>query len=89
MALICCSSSLSTSSGLALSPELRKHIENMKEKLRQRKDRKKPGSLTADEEQNLSDEEKRKLLETREMQNDADRLMEEKAVVFSVPLICH
>jgi hypothetical protein len=56
------------------SKELRKHIENMKEKLRQRKDRKKPGSLTADEEQNLSDEEKRKLLETREMQNDADRL---------------
>jgi hypothetical protein len=44
------------------SKELRKHIENMKEKLRQRKDRKKPGSLTADEEQNLSDEEKRKLL---------------------------
>lgn len=69
------------------SKELRKHIENMKEKLRQRKDRKKPGSLTADEEQNLSDEEKRKLLETREMQNDADRLMEEKAVLDTMKLL--
>lgn len=63
------------------SKELKQQIEEMKEKLRQRKDRKKAGSLTADEDQNMSEEEKRKLMMAREMQNDADRMMEEQAIL--------
>ena len=69
------------------SHELSKQVEEMKRKLRERKERKKAGSLTADEDQNLSEEEKRKLMEAREMQNDADRMMEEQAILDTMKLL--
>lgn len=61
--------------------ELRRQIEEMKEKLKNRKDRKKVGELTEEEMQEMSEEDKRKMLEARGLQAEADREMEDEAVL--------
>lgn len=61
--------------------ELQEQIAKMKEALRHRKDRKRPAKLSEEEQQGLSEEEKRRLLEARELQSDADREREELALL--------
>lgn len=65
--------------------DLHKQIEDMKKKLRERKNRK-AGMKLLDEEdlEGVSEEEKRLLLEARGTEEDADRLMEDEAILDSL-----
>lgn len=61
--------------------ELQKQIDEMKAKLAQRKDRNKASKLTDEELQGLTEAEKQKLMEARNMQGEADRMMEDQTVI--------
>ena len=60
---------------------LQSQIDDLKEQLRNRKDRNRPAKLSEEEKQALSEEEQRKLMEARELQSDADREREELALL--------
>lgn len=60
---------------------LQEQMEKLKEVLRKRKDRKKPVKLSEEELKGLSEEEQHILIEARELQNEADREKEDKALL--------
>lgn len=67
--------------------ELQQQIEAMKEKLKKRKDRKHGAELTEEELQSLEEEERRNLLRVRETQGQADRDMEEEAILSTIKIM--
>lgn len=67
--------------------ELQQQIEAMKEKLKKRKDRKHGAELTEEELQSLEEEERRNLLRVRETQGQADRDMEEEAILSTIRIM--
>lgn len=67
--------------------ELQQQIEAMKEKLKKRKDRKHGAELTEEELQSLEEEERRNLLRVRETQGQADRDMEEDAILSTIKIM--
>lgn len=67
--------------------ELKQQIEAMKEKLKKRKDRKHGAELTEEELQSLEEEERRNLLRVRETQGQADRDMEEEAILSTIKIM--
>lgn len=67
--------------------ELQQQIEAMKEKLKKRKDRKQGAELTEEELQSLEEEERRNLLRVRETQGQADRDMEEEAILSTIKIM--
>lgn len=67
--------------------ELQQQIEAMKEKLKKRKDRKHGAELTEEELQSLEEEERRNLLRVRETQGQADREMEEEAILSTIKIM--
>lgn len=67
--------------------ELQQQIEAMKEKLKNRKDRKHGAELTEEELQSLEEEERRNLLRVRETQGQADRDMEEEAILSTIKIM--
>lgn len=67
--------------------ELQQQIEVMKEKLKKRKDRKHGAELTEEELQTLEEEERRNLLRVRETQGQADRDMEEEAILSTIKIM--
>lgn len=67
--------------------ELQQQIEAMKEKLKKRKDRKHGAELTEEELQSLEEEERRNLLRVRETQGQADRDMEEEALLSTIKIM--
>lgn len=67
--------------------ELQQQIEAMKEKLKKRKDRKHGAELTEEELQSLEKEERRNLLRVRETQGQADRDMEEEAILSTIKIM--
>lgn len=67
--------------------ELQQQIEAMKEKLKKRKDRKLGAELTEEEMQSLGEEEKKNLMKVREAQGDADRNMEEEAILSTIKIM--
>lgn len=69
------------------SQSLQEQIEKMKESLRQRKDRKKPAKLSDEERNGMSAEEQQGLLEAREIQSEADREREDKALLEARKLL--
>lgn len=67
--------------------ELQQQIEDMKEKLKKRKDRKHGAELTEEEMQSLEEEERKNLLRVRETQGQADRDMEEEAILSTIKIM--
>lgn len=67
--------------------ELQQQIEAIKEKLKKRKDRKHGAELTEEELQSLEEEERRNLLRVRETQGQADRDMEEEAILSTIKIM--
>lgn len=67
--------------------ELQQQIEAMKEKLKKRKDRKHGAELTEEEMQSLEEEERKNLLRVRETQGQADRDMEEEAILSTIKIM--
>lgn len=67
--------------------ELQQQIEAMKEKLKKRKDRKHGAELTEEEMQSLEEEERKNLLRVRETQAQADRDMEEEAILSTIKIM--
>lgn len=67
--------------------ELQQQIEAMKEKLKKRKDRKHGAELTEEEMQSLEEEERKNLLKVRETQGQADRDMEEEAILSTIKIM--
>lgn len=67
--------------------ELQQQIEAMKEKLKKRKDRKHGAELTEEELQSLEEGERRNLLRVRETQGQADRDMEEEAILSTIKIM--
>lgn len=67
--------------------ELQQQIDAMKEKLKKRKDRKHGAELTEEELQSLEEEERRNLLRVRETQGQADRDMEEEAILSTIKIM--
>lgn len=69
------------------SQSLQEQIEKMKEALRKRKDRKKPAKLSDEERNGMSAEEQQGLIEAREIQSEADREREDKALLEARKLL--
>lgn len=69
------------------SKEAKKRAEELKAKLRQRKERRKSQKLSEEEERRLSADEKNALLKARESQEEADRLSEEQAILDSARMV--
>lgn len=67
--------------------ELQQQIEAMKEKLKKRKDRKHGAELTEEEMQSLEEKERKNLLRVRETQGQADRDMEEEAILSTIKIM--
>lgn len=67
--------------------ELQQQIEAMKEKLKKRNDRKHGAELTEEEMQSLEEEERKNLLRVRETQGQADRDMEEEAILSTIKIM--
>ena len=67
--------------------QLQSQINNLRDMLARRKDRKRPVKLSDEEQQGLSREEQSRLMEARDLQTESDRKREDQALIDARRLI--